>query len=132
MLPLPDLAWRHLARLCGQNLTPMYRSIQNMLANDVDHLAKLLLELEPLSKEDLYVANEVSVFVVLVLWLQLINAVQIDENAKASLCFCCVGDNLTCGSNDLPLGYSTPQERPLRKRRRSLSPVCAYIQSTKL
>jgi hypothetical protein len=30
-----------------------------MLANDVDHLAKLLLELEPLSKEDLYVANEV-------------------------------------------------------------------------
>jgi hypothetical protein len=35
-----------------------------MLANDVDHLTKLMLELEPLSKEDLYEGNEVSVSVV--------------------------------------------------------------------
>jgi len=104
VVPLPDLAWRNFARMCGQNIAPVYRSIQNMLANDVDHLTKLLLELEPLSKEDLYEGNE------------------IDENAKASLCACCTGGNLTCGSNDLPLGYNMPPERPARKRRRSMSP----------
>jgi hypothetical protein len=59
-MPLPDLAWGGVARIRGWNVSPMYKSIQTILSEDVSHLARLLSELEPLPEEDYEVETPVS------------------------------------------------------------------------
>jgi hypothetical protein len=55
--PLPNVRWRAVAGMCGQAISPMYKSIQNMLHEDSEHVARLFSELEPLFSDD---DNEVS------------------------------------------------------------------------
>jgi hypothetical protein len=49
--PLPDLAWRGLAGMCGRTISPVYHSIQNVLYDDVEQLAQLMSDLETSSEE---------------------------------------------------------------------------------
>lgn len=54
VLPLPNIPWHSVtsvAGLCGRTITPMYKSIQNMLREDTEHVARLFSELEPLDAD---------------------------------------------------------------------------------
>jgi len=53
VLPLPDIPWRGVAGICGRTITPIYRSLQNMLHEDTEHVARLFSELEPFDYADL-------------------------------------------------------------------------------
>src|ERR1700722_14063661 len=48
VVPLPEVAWRRVASLCGSAIAPMYKTVQNILIEDVEHLARLMYELESL------------------------------------------------------------------------------------
>jgi hypothetical protein len=52
VLPLPDIPWRGVAGMCGRTITPLYKSLQNMLHEDTEHVARLFSDLEPLHDED--------------------------------------------------------------------------------
>ncbi|KAG1885984.1 hypothetical protein F4604DRAFT_1723939 [Suillus subluteus] len=43
-----DLSWRG---LCGQTIGPVYRSLKNVMEEDLDTVARLLSELDPLGEE---------------------------------------------------------------------------------
>jgi hypothetical protein len=58
--PLPDFTWRRVAGMYGHTITPMYKSIQNMLNEDAEHVAQILYELEPPSEEDFICDSESS------------------------------------------------------------------------
>ncbi|KAH7915717.1 hypothetical protein BJ138DRAFT_1054227 [Hygrophoropsis aurantiaca] len=47
-----DLSWRRVAGMCGRTVSPMYTGLQSMVQQDVDHVARLLYELDPLSETD--------------------------------------------------------------------------------
>ncbi|KAG8219455.1 hypothetical protein J3R82DRAFT_383 [Butyriboletus roseoflavus] len=46
-----DLSWCHMMTLCGKSILPVYRSLKGMLEQDIDHVSKLLSELDPLVEE---------------------------------------------------------------------------------
>jgi hypothetical protein len=50
-LILPEVPWGRIARVYGQSISPIYKSIQNMLIEDVDHVVNLLSGLEPLEED---------------------------------------------------------------------------------
>jgi hypothetical protein len=43
-----DLSWRG---LCGQTIEPVYRGLKNVVEEDLDTVARLLSELDPLGEE---------------------------------------------------------------------------------
>jgi len=52
LLPSPDFSWHYVVGVYGQTISPMYRSIQTKLNEDVENIARLLDDLDPLDKED--------------------------------------------------------------------------------
>jgi len=51
--PWPDLAWQNIAAMCGRTITPVYKGLQTLLSDDVEHIAHLLSELEPFCHDDM-------------------------------------------------------------------------------
>jgi len=51
LLPSPDVPWRRITDVCGQTISPIYKSIRDMLMEDAEHVARILSELEPLELE---------------------------------------------------------------------------------
>jgi len=49
---LPDLPWRRIAQVYANSISPMYKSIQNILVEDVDRVVQLLSELGPVEGQD--------------------------------------------------------------------------------
>lgn len=53
MLPrLPAVSWNNVADVCTRAATPVYRTVRKTLSEDVDQLAQLVADLEPISLED--------------------------------------------------------------------------------
>lgn len=59
VLPLPDIAWQRVAGMCGRTISPMYKSLQDMLHEDAENIAHILSELEPPCEQD-FADDEVS------------------------------------------------------------------------
>jgi len=49
--PSPDSSWRHVAGVCGQAISPAYKSIRTVLNEDVENIARLLYDLDPWEKK---------------------------------------------------------------------------------
>ncbi|KAG2367723.1 hypothetical protein BDR07DRAFT_228407 [Suillus spraguei] len=93
-----DLSWRG---LCGQTIEPMYRGLKSVVEENLDTVARLLSELDPLG-EELEQTNE---------------SLEVPPQPQPSLSLCpriYVAEDgvFTCPEISMP-------ERPRRKRRRS-------------
>jgi hypothetical protein len=51
LLPSSNFPWYRVASVCGQTLSPIYRKVQHILNEDLEHVAQLLSELEPFEEE---------------------------------------------------------------------------------
>ncbi|KIJ66355.1 hypothetical protein HYDPIDRAFT_109362 [Hydnomerulius pinastri MD-312] len=91
----PDLSWSRVKGLCGQGVGPVYRSLKSVVEEDIEHVSKLLSELDPPSEEEKQALVPIPVAALLL------------STGPAV-----TSSNLSCP--DTP--YS---ERPKRKRRRS-------------
>ncbi|KAG9314005.1 hypothetical protein JVU11DRAFT_4783 [Chiua virens] len=50
LVPL-DLSWRRIVAVCENTVFPAYRSLKNVMEEDITHVARLLAELDPLVEE---------------------------------------------------------------------------------
>ncbi|KIM88706.1 hypothetical protein PILCRDRAFT_2906 [Piloderma croceum F 1598] len=60
LLPSPDVPWRRITDVYGQTISPIYKSIRDMLMEDAEHVARLLSELEPLEELEVDSQNKAS------------------------------------------------------------------------
>lgn len=93
-----DLSWRG---LCGQTIEPVYRGLKNVVEEDLDTVARLLSELDPLSEELEQTNKNLEILSQPRLTLPPSPRVYVTEDCASS-----------CPDVSLP-------ERPRRKRRRS-------------
>ncbi|KAF9245729.1 hypothetical protein BU15DRAFT_70801 [Melanogaster broomeanus] len=47
----PGFTWSRVKGLCGQSVGPVYRSLKSILEEDIEHVSRLLSELDPLVEE---------------------------------------------------------------------------------
>lgn len=49
---LPEVSWARVAEVCTRSITPMYWVIHNTLRDDIEHLARVMAELDYPSEKD--------------------------------------------------------------------------------
>ncbi|KAF9225388.1 hypothetical protein BS17DRAFT_778529 [Gyrodon lividus] len=47
----PDLTWSCVKELCGRSVGPVYRGLKGVMEDDIEHVSRLLSELDPLAEE---------------------------------------------------------------------------------
>lgn len=48
-----DLSWSHFTGLCERSILPVYKSLRNIVEGDIEHVSRLLSELDPLGEHGL-------------------------------------------------------------------------------
>ncbi|KAJ3487127.1 hypothetical protein NLI96_g3765 [Meripilus lineatus] len=50
--PLPEIPWARVVDLCSKTVTPVYTAVQKTFCDDMDHVAQLLVDLDPPSFDE--------------------------------------------------------------------------------
>ncbi|KAJ7086587.1 hypothetical protein C8R43DRAFT_1115326 [Mycena crocata] len=51
VLPVPDITWTHVAKICERAMNPMYHGLYSIVERDMEHVAQLLAALESDSEQ---------------------------------------------------------------------------------
>lgn len=58
--PLPQIPWSRVVDLCSKTVTPVYSAVQKTFCEDMEHVAQLLVDLDPPSPDNPELQSDVS------------------------------------------------------------------------